>query len=57
MKKPVPRPVTAWATMDKRTRQLSQVYVGGYNKTYVAGDCSDEETVVRVRIVPILPPT
>ena len=47
-----PRPLKAWAIMNIKGRTICQVYTGGYNKTYVLGDCMDGQTVVRVRIMP-----
>lgn len=50
---PKPRPVLAWAIMHQKTRALTGVYVGGYSKNYVEGDClSDLEIPVRVRVIP-----
>jgi hypothetical protein len=50
-KKPLrPRSLKCWAIMNIKTRSLTSVYLGGYPKNYVMGDCMDDETAVRVRV-------
>lgn len=49
---PKPRPKAAWGIMHERTRTIISVYVGGYSKDYVTGDCAAGQIPVRVRVIP-----
>jgi hypothetical protein len=50
-KKLRPRPMCCWAIVDIETRSIKGVYER-QRKRYVAGDCFDGQTVVRVRVIP-----